>query len=316
MMGGIFGTRAFVAKHTSRSLPLSRSPSNQQSIICRGFPRGSPGAISLRSAHHPEGPPGRAASRDALRPARPDERSSRSHLARGQVGRARGGSREEGTVRFVVGRRGVAGWIARRRGRLARRRAGGGETRVRLRARPRAPGTARWRRTGPRCSSGTSARSSASARPGRRCRTVRPRAAGARARWRVFPFSRDRGRARPPPPPRLRRARARRSRARAAGRPLRAPRPPGTRAPRVAPRAPGPPGTDPRAIDPAGTTARARRRPRDRSQRASRGQKKRGPEHQGGRFLGENRSGAHRSGPRSVLSSRPPSFVRLPKNRA
>ena len=208
MMGGIFGTRAFVAKHTSRSLPLSRSPSNQQSIICRGFPRGSPGAISLRSAHHPEGPPGRAASRDALRPARPDQRSSRSHLARGQVGRARGGSREEGTVRFVVGRRGVAGWIARRRGRLARRRRAEGGRRGKPRARLSTPARALPGRRDGGERAPREARVElqpglrrAHARGGGAGRCVREPRRGARALACFLLLPRDRGRARPPPPP-------------------------------------------------------------------------------------------------------------------
>ena len=101
--------------HSARSLPNtplapSRSPappSNQQSIICRGFLARLPGAISLRSAHHPEG-------RDARRPATHcDPRvptSVRLDRTSREVGSgARGGCARRGTVRSVVGRRGWRG---------------------------------------------------------------------------------------------------------------------------------------------------------------------------------------------------------------
>ena len=216
----------------------------------------------------------------------------------------------------------VGGWIARRRGRLARRRAGGGENLGRGSRRPPARsrdgamaaneplGKLEWNFSqvfGERT-------------PGEEVQdgAFESRGAARSARWRVFSFSLAIADARALPPPPASPSRARAAIAPPAPRGARSapptPRNPGDRASRPAlPPPPGrtcarsiPPGR-PRAHAAAPATAQSARRAVKRNE---------APSHPWGRFLGENRSGARRrSGPRSVLSSRPPSFVRLPKKK-
>ena len=324
MMGGIFGTRAFVAKHTYskiRSLPLS-SPSHQTNN--RSFVEVFRAAPPARFRFGPRTTP--RGRRDARRPATHCDPRVPTRVRLDRTSReVRSGARAADRARRApsASSSAVRGWIARRRGRLARRRAGGGENLGRGSRRPPARsrdgamaaneplGKLEWNFSqvfGERT-------------PGEEVQdgAFESRGAARSARWRVFSFSLAIADARaPPPPPRLRRARARRSRRPRREAPAPRPRPLGTpgtarRAPRSRPPRDGPARDrsrrdDARAHAAAPATAQSARRAVKRNE---------APSHPWGRFLGENRSGARRrSGPRSVLSSRPPSFVRLPKKRA